>query len=924
MAASTGPVGQNLIGRDSEIERLDAVLDLLRERGGTLVVRGEAGIGKSALLGRARERAGSLGARTLTTVGVESEAELAFAGLHQLLRPITRRMDLLSVPQREVLDAAFGLGATLDPDLYRVALAAYELVCEAAAGGPLLLLLDDAQWLDRSSLGVLTFIGRRLESEPVVLLASVRDGHRTTLDDAGFPTLRVERLSESAAAQLLDREAPDLTPTTRAGVLAEAAGNPLGLLELARAASRSQHGAHARGAAPTLTARLERAFARRLDELSAEARALLLAAALDSDGSLDELLDAAARVNGQALTVASLDEAAALGLADLVDTHVRFRHPLIRSAVRQSASPAQVLTMYAALADAVADPERRLWHRAMAAVGADEQVATELEEHAQAARRRGAVAVAASALERAAVLSGDPHRKGERLVRAAELAYDLGQVDTVSRLLREAEPLEVGTLEAARLAWLKKVVPDEMWSERGAAKTFVRIAEQMRDGGDPDMALRSLMPIALRCWWTHPRTETRQQVVEAAESVDVARDDPRLLAVIGLAHPEASGPAVLQKIAGTRVSDVADPAVAMDIGLAAVAVGAFASASSFMASAVERLREQGRLGMLTQALVIYGYSAVYAGDWQAAAAAGAEAARLARDCGQPQFGLAGEIIAAHVAALRGTDEDLEDMLAGPERVLLATKGWSLLAPVHIARGAAALAEGRHEDAFQHLQPVFDRTSSTSHLVFSWSVVLDLVESGARGEHAEHVAAVVAELERVATTSTSPILVAGLACARPLMASDDEAGPLFVAALDQDLADYPFLYARTLFSYGSWLRRRRRNAESRQPLRSAREFFDALGAARWSERARQELRATGETIGPRTPDARDRLTAQELQIAQLAAEGLSNREIGERLFLSHRTIGSHLYRIFPKLGISARAQLRDAVAPSLRLTGEAVV
>jgi ATP/maltotriose-dependent transcriptional regulator MalT len=157
-----------------------------------------------------------------------------------------------------------------------------------------------------------------------------------------------------------------------------------------------------------------------------------------------------------------------------------------------------------------------------------------------------------------------------------------------------------------------------------------------------------------------------------------------------------------------------------------------------------------------------------------------------------------------------------------------------------------------------------------------------------------------------------------------MASDDEAGPLFVAALDQDLADYPFLYARTLFSYGSWLRRRRRNAESRQPLRSAREFFDALGAARWSERARQELRATGETIGPRTPDARDRLTAQELQIAQLAAEGLSNREIGERLFLSHRTIGSHLYRIFPKLGISARAQLRDAVAPSLRLTGEAVV
>jgi hypothetical protein len=614
MAVSTGPVGEGLIGRDTEIERLDAVLDRLRERGGTLIVRGEAGIGKSALLGRARERASSLGGRTLTTVGVESEAELAFAGLHQLLRPITRRMDLLPVPQREVLDAAFGLAATLEPDPYRVALAAYELVCEAAGAAPLLLILDDAQWLDRSSLGALTFIGRRLESEPVVLVASIRDGHATTLDDAGFPTLRVERLSDSTAIQLLDREAPDLTPTMRARVLAEAAGNPLGLLELARAAPCSQRGAETIAAAPTtLTARLERAFAWRLDELSDETRALLLAAALDSDGSLDELLDAAARARGHALTVASLDEAAALGLAELTDTRVRFHHPLIRSAVHQTASPAQVLAVYAALADAVTDPERRLWHRAMAAVGADEQVAAELEEHAQAARRRGAVAVAASALERAALLSHDPHRKGDCLVRAVELEYDLGQIDVVRRLLREAEPLEVGELEAARLAWLKEMVAGDMWFEPGATRTFVRIAEQMRDGGDPDMALRSLAPIALRCWWTHPRTRTRQYLVDAAESVDVSRGDPRLLAVIAMAHPEASGPSVLQRIASTRPSDVADPVAAMDTGIAAGIAGDWAAGSPFLARAVARLREQGRLGMLTQALVHYGWGALYAG-----------------------------------------------------------------------------------------------------------------------------------------------------------------------------------------------------------------------------------------------------------------------------------------------------------------------
>jgi DNA-binding CsgD family transcriptional regulator len=242
------------------------------------------------------------------------------------------------------------------------------------------------------------------------------------------------------------------------------------------------------------------------------------------------------------------------------------------------------------------------------------------------------------------------------------------------------------------------------------------------------------------------------------------------------------------------------------------------------------------------------------------------------------------------------------------------KGGPLLAPVHLARGAAALADGRHGDAFRHLSPVFDEDHPAFHRFMRWPAVLDLVEAGARGEHQQQVRAVVAELEEVATRSNPPILSAGLLCARPLMASDQEAEWLFLDALDHDLTDYSFLRARTLLSYGAWLRRRRRIADSRPPLRSARELFDALGAARWSERARQELRATGQKIGPRTPDARDRLTAQELQIAQLAAEGLSNREIGERLFLSHRTIGSHLYRIFPKLGITARAQLRDALAP----------
>jgi ATP/maltotriose-dependent transcriptional regulator MalT len=240
-------------------------------------------------------------------------------------------------------------------------------------------------------------------------------------------------------------------------------------------------------------------------------------------------------------------------------------------------------------------------------------------------------------------------------------------------------------------------------------------------------------------------------------------------------------------------------------------------------------------------------------------------------------------------------------------------GGSIIASAHLARASAALGDGRHEDAFQHLWPVFDESDLAFHRFLRWRAVLDLAEAAAHGEHAALVSGVIDELEEIARRSSPPILCANLACTRPLLAADDEAERLFRVALRQDQTGYPFLRARSLFSFGCWLRRQRRSAESRKPLRDAIDLFDALGATRWSMRARHELRATGETIGPRTPDARDRLTAQEMQIASLAAKGLSNREIGERLFLSHRTIGSHLYRIFPKLEITSRSQLRDALA-----------
>ena len=901
--------GPELIEREQESAVLDALVDRLREGGGAVVVRGEAGIGKSVLLQRVRRRAEAQGARPLFTVGVESEAELPFAGLNQLLRPVIGALAQLPESQRQTLEAALGLGVDLKPDSFRVAVAAFQLICESADSVPVVLIVDDAHWLDGSTLSVIAFIGRRLEAEHVALVAAFRSGQSTSLDDARLATLDLERLSASAAARLLDRTAPELHPVLRARVLAESSGNPLALVELARSMGRS--GEQLSPPSTTLTSRLERAFASRLRDLSPNTRAGLLAAALDSRASLNEI------ARSSRARVESLQPAVDAALVEIVDDGVRFRHPLIRSAVRQAASAQQVLEMYRALAEVVADPERQVWHRAMAATGPDESIASALEQHARLAAARGAVTVAGTALERAAALTADSRNKGARLVAAAETAYELGLVESARRLVDEAKSFKLSTRDIARLAWFRQILSGSVWFESGAARTFVTIAEQLRDGGDADMALRSLVPIAHRCWWTRTKTRTRAYLVEAALAMGMADDDPRVLAVVGLAHPEETGPTILKRVSRMRLHEMTDPIAAMYVGIAAEKAGDFATGVRFLASAIGGLREQVRLVPLTQALVHYAWAATHAGEWPAAAAAAHEAAGLARDTRQPQYGLTAELVGALATALRGTEPDIESVLAEPERALLAMKGGPLLATAHLARGAAAIGDGRHEDAFQHLWPVFDETDSVFHRFMRWPALLDLVEAAAGSGQISRLADVIPDLEAISLHSEPPILRLNLACARPFLAADDQAEPLFTAALAQDLAGYPFLRARALFSLGRWLRRRRRSAESRSPLRESVALFDALGARAWSGRARQELRATGEKVGRRAPDLRDRLTAQELQIAQLAAEGLSNRQIAERLFLSPRTIGGHLYRIFPKLEITARAHLRDAFADRVR-------
>jgi len=894
-----------LIGRDEESAIVDSLVGHIVEGGGgSLLMRGEPGIGKSALLERARRQASAMGAQTLTAVGVESEAEYAFAGLHQLLRPILGLASALPDPQRHALEAAFGITAEARPDLFLVAMAALQLLSLSAESAPVVACADDTHWLDRASVRVLAFIARRLANEPAVLVAAVRAGYQTPIESAGIRILDLQRLSPLAAGQLLDLRAPGLHPIVRARVLSEAAGNPLALVELPRTMS----GSSLTLAPTTLTTRLEQAFAARLRDLPPQTRLVLLAAALDSRASLGEVLAAAHA------PLSAIEPAVQAGLVDIGEAEIRFRHPLIRSAVRQAANSGEVLEMYAALAEVVSDDERRLWHRSMAAVGGDEPVAAELERYASTAVRRGAITAAAAALERAARLTPNPRTKGHRLVSAAELAYELGLSDVVSRLAEEAKQLDLDSSDRARLAWLDEMTSGNVWVEPGEARTFVTIARQIGiDGGDPDMALRSLVPVAHRAWWTRTRPTTRRYLVEAAQSLSVPAGDPRVLVVSALANPEETGPAVMSHVSRIRLHEVPDAMAAMYVGIAAEKAGDFALGARFLSTAVDGLRDQVRLGVLAEALVHYSWAATYAGEWTAAAAAATEGAALAHETSQPQFGFTGELIGALVLSLRGNDPDVDGVLAKPEWSGFAMNGGPLLATAHLARAAAALGDGRHEAAFVALWPVFDEKDAAFHRFMRWPSILDLVEAAVGSGQLEQITSVMADLEAIATKSKPAILCAGLSCARPLVAADAAAGDLFEAALSQDLRGVPFLRARTLYSYGRWLRHQRRTAEARTPLRSSVALFDALGATRWSGRARDELRATGESVGSRrSPDARERLTAQELQIAQLAARGLSNREIAERLFVSHRTIGSHLYHIFPKLRITTRSQLRDAL------------
>jgi len=903
-----------LYGREREFEVLSALVRGLAEgAGGALVVRGEAGIGKSSLLAMAAGLAGQAGAQVLTATGIQSETRLPFAGLHQLLRPVLPLAERLPPRLRSALLSAFGLADAEPAGPFLIGLAALELVSDAAASTPVLLMVDDAQWLDEPSGAVLGFVARRLATEPAALLIAVRDGLASSFDDAGLPGLPLTELAEPAAAALLEARAPGLDLAHRDRLLSEAAGNPLALVELPKSVRPGYPAGGSTGPLLPLTARLEQAFAAQQSGLPETTRAVLLAAAANDGTALPEVLDAASVLAGTAVTADGLLPAIAAGLLETGEAGLRFRHPLIRSAVYQAANVAWRRAAHTALADLLAGrPDRRAWHLAAAALGPDEQVAADLEAAGVRAVKRSAFSVAADAYRRAAQLSDDTFSKTRRLLLAAQTALSSGHLLLGHELLRAAESLDLTADQRTLAAWMREISGGGAWTGTSQLDALVRLAEQMRMAGEARTALDTLANFALRCYWGNPAPETRAAVIAAAERLGRPETEPALLAILSSADPVRTGERV-NALVKSITPDRAEPTAMWYSGLAAANTWAWDSALPLLDAAVDELRAQGQLGVLTRALTTQAWAAVHLARLPTAVAAASEACRLAVETGQGHWTGANQLAQAVAASAAGDAAAADALAQRTEALYLASGSTSMLGFVQFARGRGAVLNQRYAVGLAYLRRILDPADPVFHpFVGSWGLA-DLAEAAvALGEPAR-AQAYLGQLESLAAQTGGPLLLAQAAYARPLAAEDDQAEPLYQAALGEGLASWPDYRARMLLRYGEWLRRQRRAAESRVPLREARDSFDALGFTHLAERARRELRAAGEWSSRREPRPWDELTAQELQIARMAADGLSNRQIGQRLFISHRTVGAHLYKIFPKLGITSRSQLHAALA-----------
>jgi DNA-binding CsgD family transcriptional regulator/tetratricopeptide (TPR) repeat protein len=906
------------LGREREERVVKKLIGSIPGHGGALVVIGDPGIGKSTLAGLARQAAIERDLMVLATTGVPTESCLPYAGLHQLLRPLRNGIGELPGPQRDAILAAFGQVTDRVPDPFLVAMAVTELLSAAAARQPLVVLADDAHWLDPPTVDALAFLGRRIDDGPIALLATARDGYQLPLLEAGLPELRLSGLDEKSASQLLDAVAPGLPASTRRDILDVALGNPLALTELSLGAARAELSLAGPGLAP-ITYRIEVAFAARWSELPEQTRTVLLVAALNEGGALGETLDAAAVLGGAPVTPEAVTPAIAARLVEASPARLRFRHPLVRSAIEYRAGLSQLASAHQALATVLASqPDRQAWHRAAAALGPDEDVAAELDKAAMRAVQRAAISVGITALERAVELSVDPAARISRLLRAAQLAFELGRPALVERFLQSVPRTGLSLTDRARLALLEESIETRLTEGSERIRYLAGLARELAVDGKGDLALDLLLGAARRCWWADPGTELRLLVAETALELADRPLHPTLQSVLAFAAPEVHGAVARERLALLLQDTTLDAAQLTQLGTAGMVLGSRGQARALFAAAFPQLREQQRVGLLILALVYDAYNEMYACRWPEAVAYADEAIRIAAEAGRPRWIPAALVVKAYVAAARGDLTEMERLAAEAEPRLLAMDAGSGLVHLQIARVLGASGRGDYLSAYEHLMRIHDPADGSFNRWVGLCHVGDLAEAGIRSGHREQAQDLLAELLASIKQDPGPCLGGAIAYATAILAQDGpDAERQFESALASDLRQWPFYYARLRLEYGCWLRRHHQPTRSREHLRAARDMLNSIGAGAWRERADAELRASGVRPSAVSPQSRrfDRLTPQEQRIARMVISGLSNREIGEHLSISHRTVGYYLYRMFPKLGITSRIELGTVLAES---------
>lgn len=897
-----------LHGRTEELTTLTTAVESARGgRAAAIVVLGEAGVGKSALVDELAAQ--SEGVQVLRTRGVESEVDFAFGGLYELLRPAMPRIRRLPPGQASAMRTAFGLeaGAVTEPLL--ISVGTLSLIAELAEETPVLCVVDDAHWLDPVSATAFAFVARRLTAERVAMVFTVRDSEAHRIDTAGINELQLNRLDETASRDLLVSRFPEIASAVAERLFENTLGNPLALAEMAGSLSKQQlQGSIRLPDQLAASGGLSDAFLARARRLSEAAQQLLLVVAIDDTGDLRTVLDSASRLD---IPPEVLDEIETTGLVDIEDTFVRFHHPLIRSAVLHGSSRPGQREAHKALAAtyrAAGDLERAASQMFAATEGMDETVAAELEEAAIPARRRGGFQAASQALEHSAALTPEPARRAQRLLVAAEDAFSAGLIDRAQRLVEASRALTDETsvpTELIRLqAWTEMnegsvaTAREILWE--GARETF---------STDPDISLE-MAAAAAETAWVHSDFDTLKEMSSSLPLFErvVSSSSYHSLLLTGFiahAHGDLLGGTAALAEATRLAEDQDDNDLLNSAGHVAFYTGDDSAAHRINTKVAARARAAGSIGRLIYALQRQAPAEILKGRLALAGATLEEASDLAQTIGRQALLDLTTTWQAYISAVRGTDEFKSLSAAVEDRRATATLG--ALRPLFDS--VASWAQATHE-AIDDRQAAsaLQRLRSIDHPAIKTMAAFDLVDLGFRSGQSLEAMRAIDSLESLASAGEAGWASRLAAYGRALLSDEDAELHLRQALEPRGPNQRPFDMARIHLALGIHLRRNRRRMEARPHLEEALASFESMGARPWAEQASRELRASGKTARARDPSTIFDLTPQELQVARFVSQGLTNREVAERLFLSPRTVDYHLRKIFVKLGISSRSRL----------------